>query len=210
VAITWNPNDAGGLCVFTSDFLTVSVNSASGFNSGVRANVGVNSGKYYFEIQWLGTPAGADTACGIARFDTDIQNLCTNWGADVIVTFGAGGPGRIVNSGSSTGIDLGTINANDVVGTAADLDNARVWQRINAGNWNGGSSNDPTTNIGGQVLSGAGPNFMPAGVLSVTGVSLKLVSAAFLFAAPTNFLPLPTGLAVMPSKRRVTPYYYTG
>jgi len=148
-ATTWNPSDKSGQIALSNGNLKL-VATASGAPFGVRGTTSKTTGKWYFETTWTGS-LGSSLSSG--------PGIATS-----AATFG-GGPGtpgdasvrffdgQIIYNGSNTGINITAISGGDVVCTAIDLTNRRIWFRRNNGNWNGSSSNNPATNVGGIDIS---------------------------------------------------------
>lgn len=126
--------------------------TATGGNATAMSIANHTTGKYYCEmISQTGTAAYAH-GMGIANLSYDvsvsvnvgISNAAGLWSGDTTI--------YINNSGDGTDGTYGN-PVNDVVSMAVDLDNNRIWFRVNGGNWNNSVSNDPATNTGGRNIS---------------------------------------------------------
>lgn len=150
MATTFNPHDkSANVSLSGGNLVVVATTSADG---AVRSFDAQSIGKFYFEVTWTGTLAGAggDTATAVALNSTALTDIGTNSVASALVYK----TGHVFNNSSNTGIALGSIVANDVICCALDLGNKKVWFRRNGGSWNNSGTDDPATNTGGVDISG--------------------------------------------------------
>jgi hypothetical protein len=116
---TLNPGDEGSRTTLSNSNLT----STSYGGSGVRANMGKSSGKWYWEVTLTNYCAGGvyPAVAGIVSASTPLTSA---WNATPNYSFYAtnvGGYGRAVSSGG-TAVSFGTpATAGEVVGIALDL-----------------------------------------------------------------------------------------
>jgi len=147
--------------------------SVGGWNTAV-STLGLKSGKYYAEFAATNAPASNVLLMGIVKNGTDISSAyyigqdATSWG----ISFGADGSVYVWNNGAGAiGGVFETLDADDVLQVAVDMDNGYAWFGIN------------DTWIQGDPSQGAAP--------SVTGVPEDMligVSGYAQYAAgPVNF-----------------------
>lgn len=113
-----------------------------------QAREGKFAGKWYVEWTYnaIGTGGNPD---GVGTVQA------TGVGQDGFIGDAAGwgyySNGNVVNGGSAiTAVNNTTFGAGAVIGGAIDLDNKRIWFRLNGGGWIGTSGTpNPTTNTGG-------------------------------------------------------------
>jgi hypothetical protein len=188
---TWNPADKEATLTLSGGNLVATIGSVTG---GVRATVPKSSGKLYFEV----TPTGGSgqSTVGICTAAANMANLySSNWvgGAGLII-----GNGFVYSNGTSTGkqIEGGSIAFPTTIGIAIDFPNSLMWVRTiggsNNGFWNGSSSNNPATGVGGAGISALFPSNLGYPVVSMFGASgevrtVNFGASAFVGTVPSGF-----------------------
>jgi hypothetical protein len=184
----WDPLDqyiSGSAFVLSSGNLVATADTSTGAK-GVRAVDGHSSGKYYFELQI----SNARNSFMIFGCGTQQNAFAT---ADMAGTFAVNGLGQVFLGTTSQSISLGTVNINDVVCFAIDLDNSRAWARRNNGNWNNNAANNPSTNVGGvdiSSLTAAGHPWFPLVVADSAAAEVFTANfgdSAFAQSVPSGF-----------------------
>jgi hypothetical protein len=104
------------------------------------------------------------------------------------------GTGHIVkNNSSQSAVNTATWGAGDVIGVAIDLDNKRIWWRLNTGSWIGTTGTpDPATNTNGfniSLTATSSTRVYPA--VNLSGSSAKFTAnfgaSAFTGTVPSGF-----------------------
>jgi hypothetical protein len=182
---TYNPADASPAIVLASGNLAVSESSSTG--AGVRAATFYNTGKYYFETT-ANSLVSSNSGTGIASSAATLASM----GSSVIDAAFFYGSGNLWINGSNI-VNLGSFADGDVICFAVDLVNEKIWVRIGSGNWNGSGAANPSTNTGGESLSGFATsgttNITPATALDSTSDSVlsNFGASAFTQAVPAGF-----------------------
>jgi len=126
---TWDPNDHANLATFSEGNLKVTGGSASTSGS-CRGTLAPKSGKYYFEIKFLGGAFSGHSAVGIRNKTVAINSTTSgvgatpksyHWRDDGYVIDGD------ISSGSMTG-GFSSYTTNDYIG---DLDNGKLFMSKN-------------------------------------------------------------------------------
>ena len=149
---TWDPNDSANLAAFSEGNLKVTGGSASTSGS-CRGTLAPKSGKYYFEIKFLGGAFSGHNSLGIRNKNVAINSTTSgsgvttesyHWRDDGYAINGTLGQ---MNSGFSS------YTTNDYIGVAMDLDAGKVWMSKNG-----------TYEKSGNPVTGANPMFtIPTG-----------------------------------------------
>lgn len=169
----FNPNDAGGGITLSNANRTVNTSIAG---NGVRANSGVSSGKYYWEITINTIGGGFRVGAG-----TSSANLNGYVGNDYN-GYGYHSDGE-TSYGAITSSYGDTFTTGDVIGVALDMDNGRIFFSKN-GVWQ--NSGDPVagTNPAYSSISGTYyPMVSPGSTATATGK----MSGVFAYTPPTGF-----------------------
>jgi len=192
--------DNGGTAYTVSEYGTKAVSGAA--DAGTIGNIGVGSGKWYFEFTAL--QAGTNFAtCGVVSESVvnsgDLTDSSTTGGFDGYggskVAYGyVSGDGNLMTASTDTSYG-NTYTTNDIVGVALDLDNGAIWFSKN-GTWQASATvgeieAGTTTNAAATGLSGT---FFPLIHTFATseGFTLNTGQSAFNTAAPTGFSELAT------------------
>lgn len=200
---------------FKSSLISLSDNDLSAYRdgggtsigipyAGVRADVGLSSGRWYFEIS-SSRPSYSGNGCESAGICSDALDLVNVSGPDSYIGVKAHSYGHCYrrNGGGSNGVQEvrnnvsefgGTIKKTDgVVGIAVDLDAGKAWAIIN-GAWFQGAR--PTSAPGGRYTFPVGTKMYPAitiqdGISTVPAAVHTLNSGKSPFAAviDAEFLP---------------------
>ena len=151
VFCTMNPLDnyyAGS--TFSNGNTTVATaTSPYTYNTG---NMGMSSGKYYWELKWLSVGSGNSAAGIISTVSTGTDDEApTSTDAAVYKDDG------VTRENGSNGTSIGAVSANDIVSFAYDADNNFIYFALN-GTWQ--NSGDPTSGASGT--GGYDPGNTPA------------------------------------------------
>jgi len=150
VFATMNPLDnqsAGG--TFSNGNNTVtSVNTGYTYNT---STLGVNTGKFYWEVKWSAQPTGSTNQVLIGVAKRPAPNS-TTWLGSVAYTYGyQGSDGHVkVSNGNATGSSATTYAVGDIISVALDLDNNKLHFAKN-GSWT--NSSNPSANTGGITIT---------------------------------------------------------
>jgi hypothetical protein len=193
----WDSQFIGTTIPLTNSNKTATPASSIPYNYAY-ANVAKTGGKAYFEM----APGSTSfTALGLAG---PRGHLVDN-GIGSPGLFGTAIPGQIGWAADGTvktcGIKEGSVGTLTTIATwtsanrlsfAIDLDNALLWLRVDAGNWNNNAANNPATGVGGisvPHLFGGGPRMAwPGGNLgAAVAYNLYLKTADFTQAVPAGF-----------------------
>jgi hypothetical protein len=155
-AATWNPSDASSNIVLAAGNLQYGANSSA--DGGCRATHAESSGKYYFELT-LNAMLSGDNGVGIALGSASLSTIGTDATGSCVIF----GSGNIWFNGSNQGNYLSSFGSETPVnmGIAVDCGNAKIWFRLNGGNWNGNSSANPATDTDGFDIGALFPSGTP-------------------------------------------------
>lgn len=178
---TWNPADLGTSVTLSNGNLTAA--RSGGTNSiAVRSTIGKSSGKHYWETTCVShTTNGVDT--GISQSTAGLS-----FAGAVATSFGYfADDGKKYNAGSGA-VYGNTFTDGDVIGTALDMDNGKVWFSKN-GTWQ--ASGDPAAGTNAAFTGLSGTYFAHApgagsGAVAQT-VTANFGASAFAFSVPSGF-----------------------
>lgn len=174
MTITWNPSDkTAGLTLSNGDLKATKTTALSYEN--VRATVGYNSGKYYWELT-VGDPSSTisqDWYLGVRDVSESIS------------TVGIAGLSAGYRPNPSNG---------SVARIAVDFDNSKIWVALDAGAWlNGGGDPETGTDPTGTIPGGGtdwrpwyGTDNMPSSLDSYTTANFV---GPFVYSVPIGFDP---------------------
>ena len=190
---TWNSSDkSANVSLSGGNLVATATTSAAG---GVRGTAVVNSGKAYFETT-ITYSSITDNFVGVATLAKSL--VTTGAGAAWVDVFGGW---MYINSGANSG-NIGNFNSGDVLCTALDLTNQRVWFRRNNGTWNNSGTADPSSNVGGFDVSAlfTGIAAYPHAMFSATGMTdtANFGATAFAQTMPSGYSNW-NALAVVPT-----------
>jgi hypothetical protein len=176
----WNPNDLSGGIVLSNGYLTATATAVG----GVRGTSSYSSGKYYYEYE-LRSIVSNIIGCGVCLGTSSLTNS-SNPGSAFVSRTGA----ITINSATSSSA-IPAQPELTIVAVAVDLTAKLIWFRISpSGQWNGSSTANPGTGVGGLDISAivTGPMFP----VCFLGANLDVVIAnfgsnAFSGAVPTGF-----------------------
>lgn len=151
--VTWNPDDKATDIVLSGGDLIVDKLTDAQWDS-VRATVGRDSGKFYFEIEGTGVTSGEYWMPGIMPV-TDLLDVSYPGSEDGYGYFSSGGTKYHLNVAAGYGAGF-TAN---VIGCAVDLDSGKIWWSVSPGTWQGGG--DPVAGTG-EAYSGLSGEYFPA------------------------------------------------
>jgi hypothetical protein len=150
----------------------------------------------------LTTQKRVNGAAGKFSAEFTVNGTITGWGAggqsataasitDSATIFGLGQDGQIYIAGGGPFGSLGVINVGDVVSLDWDTGAELIWFRRNEGLYNGSSSADPATGVGGVSISSM-PNvayglFFNSSALN-SGSTIRTEAAEFTQTKPVGFL----------------------
>lgn len=190
--VTWDPLNKGSNIVLTNSNLTVSNASAGASTQFARSTTSRSTGKYYVEMS-VDNFTGGQTGPGLGA---------CNASASVNALPGVDINGFVQTLGNNANFQGWWFNNvqqnNSLIATAIgqrlcmafDIDNLKVWWRINNGNWNGNGSADPAAGTNGWSLSSlaAGPYYLVgySNRNDATG-TLKPTSGDWSYSAPSGF-----------------------
>ena len=199
---TLNPLDNGNSNILLTNG-NLSVSSSTTWDRGVKATVGISSGKWYYEYTHGTVNAGTNPAAdlGWTKYTGLVNSSSNGGGASSDTYLLQGSNGNKNNGGTSTSYGS-SFTTGDTVMCALDLDNGKVYWGKN-GTWF--ASGDPAagTNAAYTGLSGT---FFPlwywglgAGTSGVLISNINFGQRAFAYTAPSGFkalctqnLPTPT------------------
>lgn len=193
-ATTWGPSHKSANIALSSGNLTGTM-TVNNIESSAYATNGKTAGKYYWEV----TPRGSGFPVqggliGIGNTSSPTESYYLGAGTDT-VGWGSGG-GLYDGAGASTTIASWSATT-DTLCFALDMDNKKLWGRVNGGNWNNAAigSQNPATNTGGYTLKSqvyASPVVPGASVYTNTPITdtftAAFLSASWAFAAPSGFI----------------------
>lgn len=136
---TWNPSDKEASVVLSNGNLTALATATGGYN-GVRSTVGVSSGKWYWEVTYdaIGIGNYTQNQC-VAPSTVSLSNSPHN--GDVYSYYAANGYKTCIG-GVFMVYGSNWYHVGDVIGTALDMDEGKLWWSKN-GVWQ--ASGNPVT-----------------------------------------------------------------
>ena len=144
---TWNPYDKNPGVLLSSGNLRAQSVTPFG-TAGVRAGYSASAGKLYFETYVTANDQNYYSGVGVTKLSQALNDVYGGAGGFIVTQDKVVVNGSNVLSGLSTG--------SHTICIATDLDNQRVWVRVDGGYWNGNATYDPATNTGGLDISGSG------------------------------------------------------
>ncbi len=191
MTVLWNSADKTANVTLSGGSLIATMTSGS--YGGVRADTSAATGKIYCEYTVRTSLANnaavgwANAALTLSAFPSVDQNAVV-W----FYPFG-----EVWKNGATVGSGTIPVAANSVLCVAFDIDNLKIWVRVNNGPWNTSSTADPATGTGGYSLASmaAGPYF-PVFNSNVNGASVLANFGALSFAniIPSGFSGLDTNV----------------
>jgi hypothetical protein len=179
----WDPGHIDASLSLSGSNRIMTCGSAGAFKTVLGAQTHT-TGKWYFEVAFNGTSAGAILA-GIGDYGV---NLGFYLGHDAHALSLYANSGQIFENGSLSGMNANTAGAFTIC-VAADLTARKAWFRY-AGDpgWDS-NSDDPTSGTGGFAITSASA-MTPGASLDNNGdtATLNTGNAAFAQAAPSGFV----------------------
>lgn len=175
---TWNSTDKAINITLSNGDLTAT-ESVGGSSESFRSVLGVNSGKWYWEIT-INTGVGYDSiVIGIANYSA---SLTTYIGVDVN-GYSYGGYGETYHAGVIGGFNQ--YGTGDIISVALDMDTGKIWWAKN-GSWE--KTGDPGAGTGEQY-SGISDTFYAAASLYTLNDQLtaNFGASAFSYTVPGGF-----------------------
>lgn len=186
VLVTLNPSDKSAAVTLSGGNLVATHDGTANWDNA-RATVTLGTtGKWFWSTALTAQPTA--NIVGIANATATLTNYL---GSDANAVGYQTANGAVLISG----ITLSTIMtsaAGDVVDTAVDLDNAKIWFRKNGGNWNNSGAANPATNVGGISLAtlAAGPYYVAAGLYQNSVETVNFGGSTLPYAPPSGFSPV--------------------
>lgn len=181
---TLNPSDKAASVTLSGGNLVMTTSAAG----SVRSIASYSNGKKYCEVLFGSTAINAyDHAVGAANSSASLTAGPGSPDTNSIAYYN--GDTNIYAGGASAGNTGLTAVAGDLVSQALDLDNDRIWIRLNGGNWNNSSANDPATNTGGIDVSAVAKPWFALGYGAVNNSvnSFNFGSSAYAYTPPSGF-----------------------
>jgi len=185
VCYTWNPDDIGPSLSLSNGDLTVEMASL-GWSTAVRANISKSKGKWYWEEK-IGSAGLEYHTMGILTSVPDLSNAIgvddEGYGYEY-----ANGQKKHSGSGTAYGDSFGP---GDIIGTALDLDNGKIWWSKN-GVWQ--ASGNPSTG-NNAAFTGISGTFFPAQYQSRGTVTVIFEAKDWVYPPPIGFESLNVGIS---------------
>lgn len=158
----------------------VSKGATGSFAAGAYSKNAKASGKYYAEFVSRGNGVGISNATGTIGYVGQSAGSLGYFYDD---------SGSVLSNAVVIGNAETAVIGSQIVGVAIDVDNKKVWFRLNAGLWNNSGTADPATNVGGFApASTTGSWFFAGDVWSTSDpTDLRSASADWTFAPPAGF-----------------------
>lgn len=215
MARTFNPYDLSTAITISGGDLIATRNSSIGNGNweNIKGVIARTSGKYYveFDVSGNSTVGGGNGswACGLATLALFVtSNVVPGTSGNGAAYFPW--TGLCLINGSSSTIQANAVAGGFKVCMAADLDNGKIYWRINNGNWNNSGSDNPATNTGGKAITVPGTGFFPmwGGAVNAAAATINLGDSAYGFTAPSGFgawasNPTPPTFSLNPADRSI-------
>lgn len=184
-AMTWDPAAVASNVTLSNGNLTITFASANSNTQTHATGGGHSTGKYYYEAL-LSAIGGTDPiSVGVAQATASLSSYCGNTGSAGLFVKSAV---PVVNGVTQTALVAAA--AGNTLCIATDLDNSRIWFRLNAGNWNNNGSADPATNVGGINISTiTGGLILPAASINAgpSNLTANFGTTAYAQTPPSGF-----------------------
>jgi len=170
-----------------------------------------NSGKWYFECTCNNQSSSNAPLVGVGPRVSGTANTPggnTYPGGSSNSGVGMSQLGTVYYLSNSIATGYPTFTTGSVISVAIDYGNAKIWFRVNGGNWNGSGTADPATNTGGlsisTFLSAAPGGISPGFGLYYTNdaMTMNFGDTAFTYTIPSGFTAVtsaPTALSIFTS-----------
>jgi hypothetical protein len=191
--VTFDPAKALNI-TFSNGNLTVTNTSGSPAFGNTRSTTSHSSGKYYAEFTIVADDDASSMGVGLVNGTFAFPNSPNGLGLDnnAIAEYDniAGNytvQGYFLNS-VQTNAFIGNMTPTHIVGMAVDVDNAKIWWRLDNGNWNGNASANPATNAFGVSITALGTPLFIAAEVETSGEKFTAnFAGSFSFSAPAGF-----------------------
>lgn len=156
-------------------------------DGSVRSIASHTSGKYYCEMTVGAGVSDWQHALGIANTSSVLTDAPGSPDANSGALYQ--NQPAIYIAGSDSGVASDVYVSGNVVGMAVDIDNKRIWYRVNGGNWNASGTNNPATNTGGASFSAITGAIYVLAYVGDTGSTntMNFGATAYANAAPVGF-----------------------
>lgn len=151
---TWDPSNESSNISLTNSNLTATNSNIP--KSVVKSTSSAASGKKFWKITVNDIDLGAGQRLGVANASAPLDG--TDLGDDAN-SCGYCADGTVSCNGTNVGASISTYTTGDVISVAFDIDNGKIWFKVNSGNWNNDGSADPATNTNGKAVATTGPFF---------------------------------------------------
>lgn len=178
MSVTWNPSDKNANISLSNGDLTYTAANTSW--KSLRATEYKSSGKWYWEVT-IDAQADVYHQFGVGTSNVSLNSYigahAEGYSYDV--------SGYKWHNGSNTGYGA-TLTVGDVIGTALDLDNGKIWWSKN-GVWQ--ASGDPAAGTN-EAYSGLSGSFYPMGspYTNTNAATADFGDSGFVYSAPAGFL----------------------
>ena len=185
----FNSSDKSASITLTGSNLIATGNAAA--IGSVRAADAQANGKFYWELTF-NTVVNSNTGVGVANLAFPLASSIGSGSGNGVGSAGVNQGGTYVVEGVVKTSLGGAFTAGSVCCIALDLNARLIWFRQGAaGNWNGNSSNNPATGVGGAPFSGWGGAFNAYPIVSIGTTSDQITAnfggSAFAGAVPSGF-----------------------
>lgn len=183
MACTWDPANTSSSILLDGGNMIATVIGGEGGDRLTRSTVGYSSGLRYFEADiGLDALGGSTSGVGLATAAMGPDDFL---GTGVAIF--DGGSSYYIN-GANTGSGLAFATGARVRG-AVNFDTKFVWLAVDAGNWNGNASFDPSTGVGGKSIAALSGTIYAAVEQSHVGdfISGKFTLAFFKYPIPSGY-----------------------
>lgn len=179
---SWKNGSSTGLAIATLAFST--------WRSVLGTSASRHSGKWYFEAVCDAVSSSNGWMLGVGNASMSLANFAghdTNGAAFQNIS----GTMNFWRNNSSGGVVIAGITQSHNLGVAVDLDNNRMWCRVDGGTWSGTSGN-PATNTGGSDITtiNDGASVMPAWAgFCASGIpeQATLITTGTAYSPPSGF-----------------------
>lgn len=172
-------NFSSSLATVTGGLVATSINGSSWVQSNDTQRIFYDTGTYYYEF----------------TFNTVTSNPYAG-----LMCIGTGGwiayeaNGKIFQNGSQVGSTGTALTNGSVLCVAVNINSGLIWFRVNNGNWNNNSANNPATNVGGITLASNFVYATPSLYLSATTeqITANFGATAYTQSVPSSYINWPS------------------
>lgn len=183
-AVTLDPAHTDTHLTLSNGNLTATANALFSFANS-RSTTAHSSGKYYVEVV---STNPSDGAVGLAS----ASESPTNYLGQTVNSVGYYNTGDVYFNGAQAAAvaTWGATFLTSVIDVAIDLDNKKIWVKVDNGTWNRDSAANPATNTGGvsiAALANAPFFFVVEPYSSGAALTVNFGATSFVNAAPSGF-----------------------